>query len=248
MPFFGPASFGRGFFKAGVSVTIPGASYDYLFNEGSGTTASPVGGGGDDLTITGGSWGTGYLSLDGNTGTNEYTSAAGLWHSIGDFAHSGVIWFMPNALSANTETLFRIGTGGGTTAGAQTFAITYAGLSNRLEATAWDAVSASKTTNFTGSQLSNGTKYLLMWTYNPSTNDNCTLKLYLAADGNPASLVTVTDSTQKLWKQNNTHKLVSKALLGATTGMDVRRYRLTRYDEVLTQDQFLELLDRGSEA
>lgn len=242
--FFTPGSFGGGLTKAGAGAVplVPVARYK--FDEGSGSTAADLYGGGS-LTVTGGSFGTGYLSLDGDTGTNEYAGANGTLYTIGNTDFTLVFWVYPNAIGGAQEDLLVIGNGATGNSGDRTLRLYYWEASPRITVNLVDSGTLSKDTNLSFN-MDAGTKYMIAITYVKSTNDNCTLKIYAAPFGGAFS--TATDTTQKLLRQVNTHEIRSKGAAGGTGAMDNRHYDLSVYNSVLTQTQLDAILAAGSES
>lgn len=218
------------------------ATYDYLFNEGSGSIINEVSAG-PSLSLSGSFfWGSDYLQLSAINTANFFNASNGIFSDFVGDSFSIVLWYEPTALSLDQYRSFlTIGDGA---LGNSLFCSTEIGTGKW-----W--VSVNQTTGLLGGSpsLSTGVKYMFVITYNRVGGvSNNIMTLRWTSDG--VTWNSNSRSNMPLINVNGTFELRSNYNQGSgglqnTSG---RYYRLTMYEDlVLDNSQMQAIFDAGSE-
>jgi len=257
--FFGPSSFSGSFFKSGsIQLAIEAPSNFWLFSEGEGEAVTDEMGV-TDLTVTGGTWGVGYLDIDadavGGGGSDFWVAdnattrvanrfTVGFWGTLNtDVDGNTFPLTMSSGLSGFPSELdwyFRIGTD-------KVVRAVIVG-SDGVTADQSDIITASNVYTGSGSNFMVGEKGLFVLSYESVAGGTSKAQLWYAEAGNLKEFSTtglLTDSN--LIDPDAAFRLRAR-LAGNNTGADMRWHQAFYLDDVfLTNAKVGNLFTLGSD-
>ena len=219
-------------------------TYEYKFDEGSGTTIAETNGG-TSLTLTGGTWGTGYTQVLGAS-SQKFAGPNGLYYNLNTFSFA--LWIEFTAVQAdNYRHYLNIGSGGGGLTAS--FFMSMQPSNGKFTTAITDGTNYTETFDATSPTPSVGTKYLICATYNRVGGAfNNILKIRHTSDG--STWYTNTNTGAALMQQINTYALRTNYNAGFESASDAnaKYYRLNIYDGYLLTDSDMQnIFNAGSE-